>query len=130
MSDDSSSEGEAECPLCLEELDVTEKNFHPCKCGYQVCLWCWHNINEKLNGKCPACRADYDPEGAYSNIFLVFPRLQLFGWLGPSEVTLVLFACSHPGLIYRAREEGGTLLISFSLLHRLLVHGTEASRVK
>lgn len=52
-----------ECPLCLEELDVTERNFHPCKCGYQVCLWCWHKINEKLKGKCPACRTDYDPQG-------------------------------------------------------------------
>jgi len=52
-----------ECPLCLEELDLTEKNFQPCQCGYQVCLWCWHNIQENLNGKCPACRADYDPDG-------------------------------------------------------------------
>lgn len=52
-----------ECPLCLEELDVTERNFHPCKCGYQICLFCWHKINEKLKGKCPACRTDYDPQG-------------------------------------------------------------------
>lgn len=41
---------------------MTDKNFKPCKCGYQVCLWCWHSINEKLNGKCPACRTAYDPE--------------------------------------------------------------------
>jgi hypothetical protein len=24
------------CPLCLEELDITDKNFKPCTCGYQV----------------------------------------------------------------------------------------------
>lgn len=27
-----------ECPLCAEELDATDKNFKPCKCGYQVSL--------------------------------------------------------------------------------------------
>jgi CCR4-NOT transcription complex subunit 4 len=25
-----------QCPLCLEDLDITERNFAPCKCGYQV----------------------------------------------------------------------------------------------
>lgn len=24
------------CPLCSEELDLTEKNFRPCPCGTQV----------------------------------------------------------------------------------------------
>jgi hypothetical protein len=24
------------CPLCVEELDLTDKNFRPCPCGYQV----------------------------------------------------------------------------------------------
>ena len=47
------------CPLCLEELSATERNFRPCKCGYQVCLWCYQDIKEKLNGRCPACRAPY-----------------------------------------------------------------------
>eukprot|EP00976_Prorocentrum_cordatum_P109362 1195006-Prorocentrum_minimum.AAC.4 len=38
-----SEEGEPEaCPLCMEELDATDKNFHPCPCGYQICAWCWH----------------------------------------------------------------------------------------
>lgn len=26
------------CPLCLEELDLTDKTFDACKCGYQVSL--------------------------------------------------------------------------------------------
>ncbi len=49
-----------ECPLCLEELDETDKSFFPCKCNYRVCLWCYHHIKDNLNGKCPACRAPYD----------------------------------------------------------------------
>jgi hypothetical protein len=29
-------EEEEVCPLCVEELDLTDKNFRPCPCGYQV----------------------------------------------------------------------------------------------
>lgn len=24
------------CPLCVEEFDLSDKNFFPCPCGYQV----------------------------------------------------------------------------------------------
>ena len=35
---------EKECPLCLEDLDVTERTFKPCNCGYQVSLLlCLHS---------------------------------------------------------------------------------------
>lgn len=27
---------EMECPLCLEEIDISDANFKPCPCGYQV----------------------------------------------------------------------------------------------
>lgn len=27
-----------ECPLCMEEIDVTDKYFRPCPCDYQVCF--------------------------------------------------------------------------------------------
>ncbi|OQR83911.1 hypothetical protein ACHHYP_14157 [Achlya hypogyna] len=47
------------CPLCMEELDLTDKTFNACACGYQVCLWCWHQIKNEYNGLCPACRAPY-----------------------------------------------------------------------
>jgi len=57
-----SNPDEPECPLCLERLDLTERNFKPCKCGYQVCSFCWHHITEQLNAKCPACRAPYRPK--------------------------------------------------------------------
>lgn len=47
------------CPLCCEELDVSDRKFFPCKCGYQVCMWCWHRIRESESGLCPACRTPY-----------------------------------------------------------------------
>jgi CCR4-NOT transcription complex subunit 4 len=27
---------EETCPLCVEELDLNDKGFRPCPCGYQV----------------------------------------------------------------------------------------------
>ncbi|GME71533.1 unnamed protein product [[Candida] boidinii] len=59
-----SDEEEEYCPLCVEEMDITDKNFKPCPCGYQICQFCYNNIrqNPELNGKCPACRRPYDDE--------------------------------------------------------------------
>mmetsp|Transcript_3153 Transcript_3153/g.9000 ORF Transcript_3153/g.9000 Transcript_3153/m.9000 type:complete len:448 (-) Transcript_3153:3154-4497(-) len=57
------------CPLCIEEMDITDKNFMPCPCGYRVCMWCWHHIKENLNGLCPACRREYsDDPHAFSAV--------------------------------------------------------------
>ena len=50
----------AECPLCMEELDSTDLAFHPCPCAYQLCLYCYTAICERLNAQCPACRREYD----------------------------------------------------------------------
>ncbi|URE24651.1 RNA recognition [Musa troglodytarum] len=33
MSDD----GERTCPLCAEEMDLTDQQLKPCKCGYETC---------------------------------------------------------------------------------------------
>jgi len=52
-------EEEVVCPLCCEELDISDRQFFPCKCGYQVCMWCWHRIRESESGLCPACRTPY-----------------------------------------------------------------------
>ncbi|KAL0947530.1 hypothetical protein HGRIS_013627 [Hohenbuehelia grisea] len=49
----------AECPLCMEEMDLDDLNFKPCICGYQICRFCWHHIKENLNKLCPACRREY-----------------------------------------------------------------------
>ena len=50
------------CPLCEEEIDISDKNFIPCPCGYRVCMFCWHHIRENLNGLCPACRTRYSSD--------------------------------------------------------------------
>ena len=56
-----------ECPLCMEELDVTDLAFHPCPCQYRVCLYCYTNIVEHLNAQCPACRREYDRQEAIAS---------------------------------------------------------------
>ncbi|KAF7823475.1 CCR4-NOT transcription complex subunit 4 [Senna tora] len=62
-----SDEGERTCPLCAEEMDLTDQQLKPCKCGYEICVWCWHHILEMAEkddteGRCPACRSPYDKE--------------------------------------------------------------------
>ncbi|CCJ29690.1 unnamed protein product, partial [Pneumocystis jirovecii] len=49
-------------PLCMEEMDLSDRNFKPCPCGYQVCRFCWNHIRKDLNGRCPACRRPYSEE--------------------------------------------------------------------
>ncbi|MCJ1477771.1 transcriptional repressor general negative regulator of transcription subunit 4 [Lambiella insularis] len=53
-------ESDDACPLCVEEFDLSDKNFRPCPCGYQVCQFCYNNIKTNMNGLCPACRRPYD----------------------------------------------------------------------
>ncbi|CAJ2505272.1 Uu.00g126660.m01.CDS01 [Anthostomella pinea] len=71
------------CPLCIEEFDLSDRNFRPCPCGYQVgehisptcfmgiqqlniasasqiCQFCFNNLKNNLSGLCPACRRPYD----------------------------------------------------------------------
>ncbi|KAI8095106.1 regulator of Vps4 activity in the MVB pathway-domain-containing protein [Gilbertella persicaria] len=59
-----SEEEEYDCPLCMEELDIADRNFKPCPCGYKICRFCWHHIRENLNGRCPACRREYSDQNA------------------------------------------------------------------
>ncbi|GMJ15456.1 hypothetical protein like AT3G45630 [Hibiscus trionum] len=59
--------GEKTCPLCAEEMDLTDQQLKPCKCGYEICVWCWHHImdmaeKDETEGRCPACRTAYDKE--------------------------------------------------------------------
>ncbi|CAI9759239.1 unnamed protein product [Fraxinus pennsylvanica] len=61
------SKEEKRCPLCADEMDWTDQQLKPCKCGYQVCVWCWHHIidmaeKEETEGRCPACRTIYEKE--------------------------------------------------------------------
>lgn len=48
------------CPLCMEEMDDTDRKFFPCKCRYQICLWCFYHVRDQLDNKCPACRQQYE----------------------------------------------------------------------
>ncbi|RVW56780.1 CCR4-NOT transcription complex subunit 4 [Vitis vinifera] len=62
-----SDEGEKTCPLCAEEMDLTDQQLKPCKCGYEICVWCWHHImnmaeKDETEGRCPACRVPYNKE--------------------------------------------------------------------
>lgn len=36
----SDDEDETICPLCVEEMDLSDKNFLPCPCGYRVIALC------------------------------------------------------------------------------------------
>ncbi|CEH17947.1 transcriptional repressor [Ceraceosorus bombacis] len=58
----SEDEEDMDCPLCLEEIDMSDANFRPCPCGYQICRFCWHHIKQNLNGRCPACRRKYSDQ--------------------------------------------------------------------
>lgn len=49
----------SECPICCEDLDVTDSNFLPCSCGFHLCLFCHKRILE-ADGRCPGCRKLYD----------------------------------------------------------------------
>ncbi|SCM26736.1 CCR4-NOT transcription complex subunit 4, putative [Plasmodium chabaudi chabaudi] len=55
------------CPLCVEQLDETDRNFFPCDCGYQICLWCLYYIRDHMSNKCPACRRSYDEKNFIYN---------------------------------------------------------------
>ncbi|CAN1145617.1 CCR4-NOT transcription complex subunit 4, partial [Linum perenne] len=62
-----SDQGEKTCPLCAEEMDLTDQQLKPCQCGYEICVWCWHHImdmaeKDASEGRCPACRTPYDKE--------------------------------------------------------------------
>ncbi|ORZ15114.1 hypothetical protein BCR42DRAFT_482875 [Absidia repens] len=59
-----SDDEDLDCPLCMEELDIADRSFRPCTCGYQICRFCWHHIKENLNGRCPACRREYSDQMA------------------------------------------------------------------
>ncbi|KAK9054503.1 hypothetical protein SSX86_025581 [Deinandra increscens subsp. villosa] len=47
------------CPICCEDLDMTDSSFLPCPCGYRLCLFCHKRILED-DGRCPGCRKQYE----------------------------------------------------------------------
>eukprot|EP01054_Gregarina_sp_Poly1_P011161 Gregarina_sp_Poly_1__11160@NODE_908_length_5757_cov_78_501406_g647_i0_p1_GENE_NODE_908_length_5757_cov_78_501406_g647_i0NODE_908_length_5757_cov_78_501406_g647_i0_p1_ORF_typecomplete_len509_score64_70zfRING_4/PF14570_6/1_7e14RRM_1/PF00076_22/2_7e09RRM_5/PF13893_6/0_0018Nup35_RRM_2/PF14605_6/0_023zfUDP/PF14569_6/0_19DUF3408/PF11888_8/0_17zfRING_5/PF14634_6/14_NODE_908_length_5757_cov_78_501406_g647_i024113937 len=51
-----------ECPLCAEAFDCTDKQFIPCLCGFQICLWCYRKLQESDSPRCLKCRRTYTGE--------------------------------------------------------------------
>ncbi|KAK7389013.1 hypothetical protein VNO78_23844 [Psophocarpus tetragonolobus] len=49
------------CPICCEDLDLTDTSFLPCLCGFRLCLFCHKRILEE-DGRCPGCRKPYECE--------------------------------------------------------------------
>lgn len=49
------------CPICCEDLDYTDTSFHPCSCGFRLCLFCHKRILEE-DGRCPGCRKQYNQD--------------------------------------------------------------------
>ncbi|XP_073226914.1 uncharacterized protein [Cicer arietinum] len=49
------------CPICCEDLDLTDSSFLPCNCGFRLCLFCHKRILEQ-DGRCPGCRKQYECE--------------------------------------------------------------------
>lgn len=49
----------SQCPICYEDLDVTDSSFLPCSCGFHLCLFCHKKILE-ADGRCPGCRKIYN----------------------------------------------------------------------
>ncbi|KAI9229882.1 MAG: RING/Ubox like zinc-binding domain-containing protein [Piptocephalis tieghemiana] len=47
------------CPICCNDIDLSDRNFYPCECGFQVCRFCWSRIKNDTNGLCPSCRRVY-----------------------------------------------------------------------
>lgn len=50
------------CPICVGEMDATDKSFKPCKCGFQLCGFCYRKIKDTMDNKCPSCRSEYKEE--------------------------------------------------------------------
>lgn len=49
-----------EWPLCLSYLNYSDYHFYPCKCGFQICTFCFDKIKENSINKCPNCKHSYD----------------------------------------------------------------------
>ncbi|XP_031480631.1 uncharacterized protein LOC116250823 [Nymphaea colorata] len=54
------SQQPSNCPICYEDLDLTDSSFLPCSCGFRLCLFCHKRILE-VDGRCPGCRKHYVP---------------------------------------------------------------------
>ena len=113
-SDDSAS---AECPLCMETLDQTDLAFHPCMCGYQVCLYCLtgdHMVLTRSGWQSIKCIADGELVASY-NI-----DTQAMEWKEAQGGTLCYAAsASQQHQLFRMQSAGMDVVATRD--HRMLV---------
>ena len=100
----------AGCPLCMEDMDVTDKNFRPCKCGYQICLFCYNKIKDNHNGACPACRHGRALCLGIQRV-IVAPH---------SDLRFILLCTEHPTMRPMLSLSRQTLLSALLQIHRNL----------
>ena len=52
------------CLICASLIVESEKDFTPCRCGFRMCVWCFHKIVTLTElterPRCPGCRAEWD----------------------------------------------------------------------
>jgi hypothetical protein len=61
MSDD----GDHTCPLCAEEMDITDQQLKPCKCGYDVCISIIPLSYQSVCTYCPLPQRQPPPQQVY-----------------------------------------------------------------
>eukprot|EP01064_Diplonema_japonicum_P011516 TRINITY_DN18926_c0_g1_i1.p1 TRINITY_DN18926_c0_g1~~TRINITY_DN18926_c0_g1_i1.p1 ORF type:complete len:658 (+),score=167.65 TRINITY_DN18926_c0_g1_i1:44-1975(+) len=59
------NEGATECIICAGLMDGDDVKFKPCRCGFRLCIWCFHKIRDESSqvnekAKCPGCRREYN----------------------------------------------------------------------
>ncbi|KAG9145849.1 hypothetical protein Leryth_020189 [Lithospermum erythrorhizon] len=85
-----SNEDEKRCPLCAEEMDWTDQQFKPCKCGYQVCVWCWHHImdmaeKDDIEGGVTLCRTDMKRKRYSDNANQIVKGNHVLTWMASKD---------------------------------------------
>ncbi|CAL5368029.1 unnamed protein product [Camellia sinensis] len=93
------------CPICYEDLDVTDSSFLPCSCGFRLCLFCHKRILE-ADGRCPGCRKHYEQMTAdvgFNGGVTSFRTGQPFSMSTKDPIIITL--CSVPRLKTRSMNE-------------------------
>lgn len=67
MSDD----GDRTCPLCAEEMDITDQQLKPCKCGYEV-------LSSSVTPTLPCLRNNQDALSFFC--LCIYATLQICVW--------------------------------------------------
>jgi len=53
------SQKDLECPVCLEEFDISKKGPVTLPCGHDICMTCLNSSKAHKNHKCPSCMKEF-----------------------------------------------------------------------